>query len=105
VIAARDGSRGGKAYSDTVGLVRRRRGEFTSVSTWLGLPRLAAMVIVLFLAVIILIAIDSVLVASVALAIISLAYCAFADYLYVVRLAAYAQIARELPIATAATPL
>jgi hypothetical protein len=43
-------------------------------------------------------------VGTVALTIISLAYCAFADYLYIVRLAAYVQIARELPIATAASP-
>src|SRR5205807_7296271 len=43
VIAVRDGSSAWKAYSDTVSLVRRRRGECTSVSTWLGLPRLAAM--------------------------------------------------------------
>jgi hypothetical protein len=53
----------------------------------------------------VLIASDSVVIGSIALAIITLAYCAVADYLYIVRLAAYAQIARELPIATAATPL
>ena len=93
------------AYTETVGIVRKFRGKFASVSTWLGLPRLAAMVITLIFAIIILIATDSVVIGTVALAILSLVYCAFADYLYVVRLAAYAQIARELPIATAATPL
>ena len=105
VIAVRDGSSAWKSYSDTIRVVRGRRGEFTSVSTWLGLPRLAAMTVALMVAVVVLIAIGSVVVGSVALTIITLAYCAFADYLYVVRLAAYAQIARELPIATAATPL
>src|SRR4051812_2008801 len=92
-------------YRKTVQVVHSHRREFISISTWLGLPRLFAMGLALFLAIIILIATDSVLIGTVALAIISLVYCAFADYLYVVRLAAYAQIARELPIATAATPL
>lgn len=105
VIAARDGSSARKACGDTVRLVRHNRGQFSSVSSWLGLPRLAAMAIMLFFVVTMLIAIESIIVASIALAIISLAYCAFADYLYVVRLAAYAQITRELPIATAASPL
>ena len=105
LVAVRDGSNSWKAYSDTVRVVRRHRGEFVSVTTWLGLPRLAAMVIAFMIAVVVLIAIDSIIVGTVALAIITLAYSAFADYLYVVRLAAYAQVARELPIATAATPL
>lgn len=105
VIAVRDSSTAWKAYAETVRAIRRRRGEFTSVSTWLALPRLAAMVIALMLVVVALIATDSVMIGSVALTIITLAYCAFADYLYVVRLAAYVRMALELPIATAATPL
>jgi hypothetical protein len=104
VIAVRDGSSGWEVYSETVRLVRRRRGEFTSVSTWLGLPRLAAMVIALVIAVVVLIGTDSVVIGTIALILITLAYCALADYLYITRLAAYAQIARELPIATAASP-
>ena len=95
VVAVRDGSSAWKAYTDAVRLVRRNRGQFTSVNTWLGLPRLAAMLIVLVLAILILVVIDSVVVGSIALTIISLAYCAFADYLYAVRLAAYAQIGAE----------
>jgi hypothetical protein len=105
VIAVRDGSRAWKAYSDTVGVVRRHRGEFTSVSTRLGLPRLAAMLIALMVTVVVLVATSPMVIGGVALTLITLVYCAFADYLYIVRLAAYAQIARELPIATAATPL
>ena len=89
LTAVRDGSSAGKAYAETVRVVRRHRGEFTSVSTWLGLPRLAAMVIGLMAAVVILIATDSLVIGSTAITIITLAYCAFADYLYVVRLAAY----------------
>jgi hypothetical protein len=105
VLAVSEGAGAWKLYADTVTVARRHRSKFVSVSTWLGLPRFAGMVIALVFAIIVLIATDSVLVGTVALAIISLAYCAFADYLYVVRLAAYAQIARELPIATTATPL
>jgi len=105
LVAVRDGSNSWKAYSDTVRVVRRHRGEFVSVTTWLGLPRLAGMVIAFMIAVVVLIASDSVVIGSIAVAIVTLAYCAVADYLYIVRLAAYAQIARELPIATAATPL
>jgi hypothetical protein len=93
VLAARDGSPARRAYSDTLQLVRLRRGQFMSVTTGLGLPRLAAMVVALIAATVVLIATNSVLIGSLAIAIISLAYCAFADYLYVVRLVAYSQIA------------
>src|SRR4051812_13514222 len=105
VVASRAEGTAWSVYTETLSVVRTRRRTFTSVTTWLGLPRLAAMIIALIFAILVLIATDSVLVGTVAIAIISLAYCAFADYLYIVRLAAYAQIARELPIATAATPL
>ncbi len=105
VCAIRNNGGPWEVYRKTVQRVRERRSEFISISSWLGLPRLFAMGIALTIAIIFLVAIDSVLAGSVALTLITLAYCAFADYLYVVRLAAYAQIARELPIATAATPL
>jgi len=105
ILAARENSSAIQMFRDTVRLARTHRGQFGSVSSWLGLPRLAAMMIALIFAVIVLAAVDSAAVAGVAITIVTLAYCAFADYLYIVRLAAYAQIARELPIATAATPL
>jgi hypothetical protein len=105
IVAARENSSASQSLGDTLRLARAHRGQFGSVSSWLGLPRLAAMMIVLIFAVIVLVAVDSAAVAGIAVTIITLAYCAFADYLYIVRLAAYAQIARELPIATAATPL
>jgi len=92
-------------FSDTVRLARHHRSQFVSVSTWLGLPRLAAMVVALIVAVVVLVAVDSAIAAGIVLTVITLAYCASADYLYVVRLAAYAQIVRQLPIATAGTPL
>lgn len=102
VLAVRETGSAARVYSESVRIVRRYQGKFASVSTWLGLPRLAAMVIALIAAIVVLIATDSILIGTIALTIISLAYCAFADYLYVVRLAAYAEITRELPIATAA---
>jgi hypothetical protein len=94
-----------ESYRRTLRLAREERAAFVSVTSWLGFPRLAGMVLVLILAVIALFAIQSAVFATVVLTLVTLVYCAFADYLYVVRLAAYAQIARELPIATAATPL
>ncbi len=94
-----------QTFHDAVRLIRQRRNRLVSASTWLGLPRLAAMVIALIFVLVALVVIDSVAIAGIVLTIVTLAYCAFADYLYIVRLAAYAEIARELPIATAATPL
>ena len=105
LMATRENAGAVQVFRDTVRLARAHRSQFASVSTWLGLPRLAAMVVALMVAVVVLIATDSLMIGSIALTIITLAYCALADYLYVVRLAAYGQIARELPIATAATPL
>jgi hypothetical protein len=102
VLAVSQAGRARKVYAETVRTVRRQQGKYASVGTWLGLPRLAGMVIAFIAAIIVLVATDSVLVGTIAITVISLAYCAFADYLYVVRLAAYARIARELPIATAA---
>jgi hypothetical protein len=92
VLASRAEDTAWSAYSETVQVVRRHRGQFTSVTTWLGLPRLAAMVVALIAAVVVLIATNSVLIGSVAIGIISLVYCAFADYLCIVRLAAYLQV-------------
>ncbi len=104
VLAAHDNG-AWRVWHNTILVVRQRRREFIAISTWLGLPRLFAMGAALVVALIFLAFIDSVVVGSIVLTLITLVYCAFADYLYVVRLAAYAQIARELPIATAATPL
>jgi hypothetical protein len=105
IVAVGENSSATESFRHAVLLARCQRSQFFSISRWLGLPRLAAMMIALIFAVIVLAAVDSAAVAGVAITIITLAYCGFADYLYVVRLAAYAQIARELPIATAATRL
>jgi hypothetical protein len=105
LFVARDTAGAMESCRRALQLAREERAAFVSVTSWLGFPRLAAMVVVLILAVIALFAIQSAVFASAVLTLVTLLYCAFADYLYVVRLAAYAQIARELPIATAATPL
>ena len=92
LFVARDGLDGMESYHRAVQLAREERAEFVSVTSWLGFPRVMAMAVVLFLAVIALFVIQSALVATIALTLVTLVYCAFADYLYVVRLAAYSYI-------------
>ena len=92
LFAARDGVGAMESYHRALQLARQERAEFVSVTSWLGFPRVMAMVLILILAVIALFAIQSAIFATVVLTVVSLAYCAFADYLYVVRLAAYSQI-------------
>jgi len=93
ILVTRDGVGAMQAYRSTVQLARAERTVLFSVTSWLGFPRLAAMVVAIIFAVIILAATLSAMIATVVLTVITLAYCAFADYLYVVRLAAYSQIA------------
>jgi hypothetical protein len=92
LFVARDAVAAMESYHRALQLAREERAGFVSVTSWLGFPRFMAMVVVLFLAAIALFVIQSALVATVALTVVTLVYCAFADYLYVVRLAAYSYI-------------
>jgi hypothetical protein len=92
LFVARDAVGAMESYHRALQLAREERAEFVSVTSWLGFPRIAAMVLVLILAAIALFAIESAVFASVVLTVVTLVYCAFADYLYVVRLAAYSYI-------------
>jgi hypothetical protein len=93
LFVARDSLPAMQAYNGALSLTRQERSRFISVTTWLGIPRVAAMILVLVFALVALLVIQSPVTATVLLTLVTLVYCALADYLYVVRLAAYSQIA------------
>jgi hypothetical protein len=93
LFVARDGVGAMASYHSALQLARQERASFVSVTSWLGFPRLMAMVLLLLFAVVALFAIQSAVTSSILLALVTLVYCAFADYLYVVRLAGYSHIA------------
>jgi hypothetical protein len=92
ILVARDGFGAMQSYRSTVQLARKERAGFFSVTSWLGCPRLVALIAGVIFAGIIVAVFQSAVIATILLTVITLAYCAFADYLYVVRLVAYGQI-------------
>jgi len=93
MIAARDRLGALRSYGETLRLARQERRPLMSITSWLGIPRLVALIFLLIITVLVLIVVPSAIAAGLVLTVITLAYCAFADYLYVVRLAAYGQVA------------
>jgi len=92
IFIVREGFGVGKAISASLGLYRDARREYMAIASWFGLFRGAALLFA--------IAAGSVVVAagSVRLAlawsiVVALAYFAFADYLYIARLAAFVALA------------
>jgi hypothetical protein len=92
IFIVREGFGVGKAISASLGLYRDARREYMAIASWFGLFRGAALLFA--------IAAGSVVVAagSVRLAlawsiVVALAYFAFADYLYIARLAAFVTLA------------
>jgi hypothetical protein len=92
VLVARDRLGALASYRSAVRLVRREKATFVSVTSWLGMARLMVMIAALVIALLFLLVFHSADTVTIMLTIVTLLYCAFADYLYVVRLAAYSQI-------------
>ncbi len=109
IFAVRDGRNTFGAVADAVQLFRRNAADFVAVSSWFGFLRVVLIIVVAVVSVASLAALDKSQVAAafLLLLVISLGYFAVADYLYIVRLAAYvaiAQGARPPETATAASP-
>jgi len=102
LFAVRDGDDTFAAFAHAVRWFRRRPAVFTSIGTLYGVLRLVALVVVTVLCFMLAAAVDLISVAGVAvgIALFSLLYFALADLLYVARLAAYAELMREIPVET-----
>lgn len=102
IFVVRDNRGALSAVSDAVHLVRRRGGDFTSVSTLYGLIKLFAIGVFTVVSLVPLgfIAEWPWQITTTILAGITLAYLALADLLYVARLASYVAIAEPEPVAS-----
>jgi hypothetical protein len=87
------------AISETVNFSAKLYGALFATGLWFWLMRLSAVVATIVVSLIIAAALwnSSFIAANLALAFVALGYCAFADFLYIARLASYIEIAREPP--------
>ncbi len=94
VFAVRDGRNSVSAIAEAARAVRRNRGAFSSVSMVFGFVRLFAMTTAAILGLMPLALVGTVAneVVLVLIGLVTLGYFAFADFLYIARLAAYVRI-------------
>src|SRR5512133_1865903 len=104
LFAVRQGLGAWKSIAASVGFYRDHRREYRAIVSWFGFFRAAALVVALIAGTVVLAAGSVRLVIALTI-LVALIYFAFADYLYIARLAAFVALAQE-PVApvTSAAP-